>query len=141
MLMAQRVFAFCAVLLLAACATTTETNSTWQTKTGEARPSFAHLYVLVLSENAVASAAVEQQVKKSLAKRKVDATLASATLPAANQQAADCRSTVEQAGKESGSDGVKVITLLTSQERDECMPATVDHPLLAPRPRHLATAA
>ena len=127
MQMVQRAFVFCAALLLAACATTTETNSTWQTKTGEARPSFAHLYVLVLSENAVASAAVEQQVKKSLAKRDVDATLGSATLPAANQHADGFRSKVEQAVKDSGADGVMVITLLKSEERDEYIPPTVDY--------------
>lgn len=137
MQMVQRAFVFCAALLLAACATTTETNSTWQTKTGEARPSFAHLYVLVLSENAVASAAVEQQVKKSLAKRDVDASLGSATLPAANQHADGFRSKVEQAVKDSGADGVMVITLLKSEERDEYIPPTVDYLPMASAPMYL----
>ena len=137
MLMAQRIFAFCSLLLLAACATTTETNSTWQTKTDEPRPSFAHLYVLVLSENPVASAAVEQQVKKSLAKRKVETTLGSTTLPATNRQAADFRSKVEQAVKDSDADGVMVVTLLKSQERDEYMSPTVDYLPMASAPMYL----
>ena len=39
------------VLLLTACATTTETHSTWQTKTGESHPTFRHMYVLVLADD------------------------------------------------------------------------------------------
>mgnify|MGYP000512980915 CR=1 FL=1 len=39
------------LLLLSACATTTETHSTWQTKTGESHPTFRHFYVLVLADD------------------------------------------------------------------------------------------
>jgi len=67
MQMVQRAFVLCAVLLLAACATTTETHSTWQTKTGEPRPAFEHLFVIVLAESPVTSAVVEKEVGKSLA--------------------------------------------------------------------------
>ncbi|MZR63189.1 DUF4136 domain-containing protein [Alcanivorax sp. DP30] len=137
MQMVQRAFVFCAVLLLAACATTTETQSTWQTKTGEPRPAFGHIFVIVLSESAVTSAAVEQQVKKSLAKRSVEATLASAELGGESQQAEQYRAHVEAAVKESGADGVMVVSLLKVEERDEYVPPQVDYMPMTSAPMYL----
>ncbi len=123
----QRAFVFCAVLLLAACATTTETQSTWQTKTGEPRPAFEHLFVIVLAESPVTSAVVEKEVGKSLDKRDVTVTLSSDSLGGEDQKAKEYRAHVEAAVKESGADGVMVVSLLKVEERDEYVPPQVDY--------------
>ncbi|MCG8393566.1 MAG: hypothetical protein MI745_10825 [Pseudomonadales bacterium] len=137
MQLAQRLTLFAAILLLGACATTTETQSTWQTRTGETRPVFEHVFVVALSDNAVTSATVEQEVGKSLAKRSVTATLSSRSLAGESQQADDYRSKVEAAVKESGADSVMVISLLKVEERDEYVPPTVDYMPMPSAPMYL----
>jgi len=96
------------VLLLTACATTTETHSTWQTKTGESHPTFRHMYVLVLADDPAVAATAEQQVRKSLNHRAVEATLASETLGERESEREAYRAQVEAAVKASGADGVMV---------------------------------
>lgn len=137
MQMVQRAFVFCAALLLAACATTTETQSTWQTKTGEPRPAFEHLFVIVLAESSVTSAVVEKEVGKSLAKRNVKATLSSDSLGGEDQKAEQYRAHVEAAVKESGADGVMVVSLLKVEERDEYVPPQVDYLPMTSAPLYL----
>ena len=137
MQMVKHVFVAVAVLILAACATTTETQSTWQTRTGEPRPAFEHLYVVVLADTAVTSAAVEQQVRKSLKKRAIETSLSTETLAGERQQASDFRQQVEAAVKESGADGVMVVSLLKTQERDEYVPPTVDYMPMTSAPMYL----
>jgi hypothetical protein len=90
------------LLLLTACATTTETHSTWQTKTGESHPAFRHFYVLVLADDPATAATAEKQVQKSLNHRAVEATLASETLGEREPQGEAFRAQVETAVKASG---------------------------------------
>lgn len=137
MQMVQRALVFCAALMLAACATTTETHSTWQTKTGEPRPVFDHLFVIVLAESPVTSAVVEKEVASSLDKRKVKATLSSDSLGGESQQAEAYRAHVEAAVKESGADGVMVVSLLKVEERDEYVPPQVDYLPMTSAPLYL----
>ena len=137
MQMVTRLFVLAAAVMLAACATTTETHSTWQTKTGEPRPAFDHLFIVVLAETAVTSAVVEQQVAKSLKKRSIDSTLSTASLAGERQHADDFREQIEAAVKESGADGVMVVSLLKVEERDEYIPPTVDYMPMTSAPMYL----
>jgi len=115
------------LLLLTACATTTETHSTWQTKTGESHPTFRHFYVLVLADDPATAATAEQQVKKSLNHRAVEATLASETLGEREPEGEAFRAQVETAVKASGADGVMVVSLLKVEERAEFVPPQVNY--------------
>ncbi|EKF73418.1 hypothetical protein A11A3_13735 [Alcanivorax hongdengensis A-11-3] len=133
----QGFLALGAMLLLAACAATTEVNSTWQVKTGEDKPAFNHIYVLSLANNPVNAAAVENAVKESLGKRAVMATLGHETLPADVDKAKNFRAEVEKSVRASGADGVLVVSLLKIDERDEYVPPQVDYVPMTAAPMYL----
>lgn len=125
------------LLLLTACATTTETHSTWQTKAGESHPTFRHFYVLVMADNLATAATAEKQVQKSLNHRAVEATLASETLGERKPKGEEFRAQVEAAVKASGADGVMVVSLLKVEERDEYVPPQVDYLPMTAAPMYL----
>ena len=127
MRVAIHLLTLCLSLSLLACATPTETYSTWQTRTSEAKPTFSHLYVLAMSEKAANAAVVEKEIRHNLEKEGIRVTLGSETLGSVDRASDGFREAVTAEVQQSGADGVMVVTLLKIEERDEYVPPQVDY--------------